>query len=975
MKSRTTLSLFLALLLSARAQQAPVASPADRAKAADMGTRTESQTGQTAEDPAIKLSPFIVATDQDVGYLATNTLAGSRLNTSLRDTPAAISVLTPEFLSDIGAFNLTEALAYAVNVEFDLDDLEPASSGNSMANKYQTYRVRGLPASTARNYFNWEIPTETSLVDRIEDSRGPNSVLFGIASAGGVINANTKQALTGRSFRKGSFTVSDHASWRGTLDLNQPMLGGKAAIRLNLVQNKDNSFRHWQFEEQSRAHLAGSYRLTDKTRIRAEFEHGQIDSNRPRTQTLTDNVLLWNSLGRPTFTAVPTAAVRTANGIIQNSTAVAQPRVTYISNNDKVLSLRSTMLTTGNNNVITDTSIADYSVNVGGPGQDRSSRFNAFSTFLEHQFSKTSFLELAFSHQGHVFDRYDARGGSNSLKGDPEQLLPTGGVNPFAGQLMLEATWTRLFSRTNNDTGRATFSKELDVGKWGNYRVAALGEYEKAFTGSCNYNEIWVDAATGLGAFNTAAPENTQNNVWRRTYVTEHDWATYYVRGPNRYTSLQNVTDPITGRTLSARWIALNNLQPSETYSTKKSVMLAGQARYFDGRLILAAGFRRDDLDESELARKRDPVTQEWSLARNPAEAAGGGAAARSTNNVGRTKTAGLVYHVTPKLSLFYNRADNIGLPSRGQTTLPPDGTPGILVPVPPLKGEGEDFGLALNLFEGRFYTRATYYTTQGKNQSFSRPDVVFNANTRIMDALQSAGLISEQERVLRTMLGIAGLFDQVSEGVELQVTANATRNWRFQANYARTGANETNRFLEWLAWEKQNRAYLAALAAKNPNIDIYGIVTSAPRTIAEELDFLLNSNNGLVDYTEASGHGKLGNRRHKVSVFTRYAFSTGWLKGAYIGGGYRHQSKIFVNLDPALNNIYGNSYWYADAMAGYQVRGLRRGRGVSFQLNVMNIFDKRDPLVTRFANNLNGVLRQVPQPPLTWRFTTNFEF
>src|SRR5688500_12882173 len=46
---------------------------------------------QTAPPPAsqppdvVELSPFVVNTDQDVGYLAGNTLAGSRLNTALKD--------------------------------------------------------------------------------------------------------------------------------------------------------------------------------------------------------------------------------------------------------------------------------------------------------------------------------------------------------------------------------------------------------------------------------------------------------------------------------------------------------------------------------------------------------------------------------------------------------------------------------------------------------------------------------------------------------------------------------------------------------------------------------------------------------------------------------------------------------------------------------------------------------------------------
>jgi hypothetical protein len=53
-------------------------------------------------DSVVQLSPFEVK-PEDVGYQAANTTSGSRLNARLKDTPAAISPFTPEFLADIGA--------------------------------------------------------------------------------------------------------------------------------------------------------------------------------------------------------------------------------------------------------------------------------------------------------------------------------------------------------------------------------------------------------------------------------------------------------------------------------------------------------------------------------------------------------------------------------------------------------------------------------------------------------------------------------------------------------------------------------------------------------------------------------------------------------------------------------------------------------------------------------------------------------
>ena len=55
------------------------------------------------EEEIYELSPFTIAEEEDVGYLATTTLAGTRLNTPLRDVGSAISVLTEELFDDTGA--------------------------------------------------------------------------------------------------------------------------------------------------------------------------------------------------------------------------------------------------------------------------------------------------------------------------------------------------------------------------------------------------------------------------------------------------------------------------------------------------------------------------------------------------------------------------------------------------------------------------------------------------------------------------------------------------------------------------------------------------------------------------------------------------------------------------------------------------------------------------------------------------------
>jgi hypothetical protein len=65
---------------------------------------------------------------QDTGYAATNTLAGTRLNTAIANTPVALSVMTREFLNDIGAIDGNRAIEYALNADNDTSD----ATGNSV---------------------------------------------------------------------------------------------------------------------------------------------------------------------------------------------------------------------------------------------------------------------------------------------------------------------------------------------------------------------------------------------------------------------------------------------------------------------------------------------------------------------------------------------------------------------------------------------------------------------------------------------------------------------------------------------------------------------------------------------------------------------------------------------------------------------------------------------------------------------------
>ena len=69
------------------------------------------------DEEVYDLSPFTVDETGDIGYSATSTLAGTRLNTNLRDIGASISIVNEEFLDDTASDNMMDVLLFTPNTE------------------------------------------------------------------------------------------------------------------------------------------------------------------------------------------------------------------------------------------------------------------------------------------------------------------------------------------------------------------------------------------------------------------------------------------------------------------------------------------------------------------------------------------------------------------------------------------------------------------------------------------------------------------------------------------------------------------------------------------------------------------------------------------------------------------------------------------------------------------------------------------
>jgi outer membrane receptor protein involved in Fe transport len=289
-------------------QQAPAPSPtasaAPRTPATPVITTTDGES-------VVTLTPFEVSAQADRGYLASTTLAGNRLNTDLRDLGNAITIITSQFMQDIGAVNNETLLQYTLGTEVGniqgnfagVGDSASLNESGRFTNPNQNTRVRGLTsADNTRDFFLTDIPWDGYAVDRVELQRGANSILFGQGSPAGIINTGTKQA-TFRNTNEVETRFDNWGSFRSSLDVNRVLLKNQLAFRVLGLYNDEKFQQEPAFNLDKRLYGALRYepaflrKGSARTVIKGNIEFGGISSNRPRSLPPIDRITPWFQTG------------------------------------------------------------------------------------------------------------------------------------------------------------------------------------------------------------------------------------------------------------------------------------------------------------------------------------------------------------------------------------------------------------------------------------------------------------------------------------------------------------------------------------------------------------------------------------------------------------------------------------------------------------------------------------------------------
>ncbi len=978
------------------------------------------------EEP-VELSPFVVSEMTEVGYAATNTFDGSRLNTALRDTPGAISVFTKDFLDDLAATNMEEILRYDLSAEINKGDGDVGGGGvqaNMFGDQGLSFRVRGLVGGFSINGFSTAAESNSYNVERVGSTRGPNAILFGTGASGGNLNFRTRAPSLTRNRTSLDFKVAGENTKRAAVDVNRVLLKDKLALRVMSVWDRKGSAQPYQYQDLQGITLAANYRFRRDTDLTVSYARDHTEGVSGRDWNHVDGIsrfmsglnagqIRWNQAleryenasGTALVNAVAgTGNVNTRTALIYGPDMTVGPQLwegASTTANRQTLSTNASLFNFNSTDPIVDESYEKYgSVTSSGAGEFAGVSTSNLTAILNHRWFSHLFMELAYNRSERLSD--STLGQASTLAADLNYRFPNGSLNPYFlgnGYYYAQQNFVRLKRVNDNNTFRASFSYERDLGKrWGQHRFAVMAERSINDEARLRSQEVWANRPYNVNA------DNAANRVYRRRYFQIGGPSANYTSGyqPGNPTNIESFTSSFaTLGTLTTDWAAVNDRDFDDEITTD-SYMAVMQNYLFDRRFVTTLGVRDDTINAVGPRALRDATTGKFRLAMASDQAVFTPLQQQwfsTDERKGIRKSLGAVLHLTRNFSLTANYSNGVALGERNRSSLPEDLTP------PPIKGSSQDYGLAFSFLENRISGSIKRYESKSVGERIQGGAPVFvQPNNDVMSSFdyyfRQAGLTtfgaSDPLKAIGDLTSIyfstadSYLSDQVSQGTEVELFANPTRNWTLRAGYSYTDRTTTNVLNEGVSWWTERVALWKALdtfyttRTGRPSIynqtlydrnQAFGTVTVAQRIAQSDVEL------ARIRLEDQQAYG---NRPHKANLWTRYMFSSGPLRGFAVGGGWRYQSANVAGVDlPTGRKLMGNPRSLGDLFFQYKTKGLAgmwtNATSVTYQLNVTNFLDDRTIVATKLdLDTITGTQfyrRAYRENPRVFAFTLRMEF
>jgi outer membrane receptor protein involved in Fe transport len=971
----------------------------------------------------VTLSPFLVSTAGDEGYRAANTLSGTRMNASLFHTPAAISVLTKEFLDDIGAENVADMLKFAMS-----SDNERTDSGGGLAQAWDVRAtIRGFTESViTRDYLPNMVQNRGILandrfnVDRADVSRGPNSILYGASRPGGAFNLNSKRAVINGRQKSAQLLVGRWAKKRSEVDFAFPLIKDKLALRTNAMWEDREGWFEFEMLKAKGVAVAATYQPFRTTQVRAAVERMIREQVTPGNFPQADlGYSRWVMSGAPrgpnplqpginpapsllrvinTLQAVYAPQVRAQPFRLSTTGADMRPDLAGVQGPGFFETISGGAAPSGG--TVDDPfygQVIPANAYLAGPGRSTDNDYTLASVFIDQRVGPVS-IELGYARttyfRGFTQPNANAIGDANPVlpgayfaDGDsviaagrlPGTLLPDiARANPFAGLPYVQSQAIRQLFDQRSETWRATVGYEADFTRrraWlGRHSLAAAWQKERSYFGNGNIAEF------NLAPGNNQPIDSATNIILRRTYLD------FNTPGGARG-GLDAWANPIPESPGMKAGFVYNSLYPWVA-QRNTSGMLALQSRWAGDRLVFTGGYRRDRaevMDANAGGIRLPNSTNAWTLRPYRFENA------TRTVNTGATRTLGAVVTALPWLGFSYNQS---------QSVFPQGAFKDIFGQVlAPIAGDGQDYGVRLMLLGGRLSANVNVYRADGVNQfqpALNAPkNNISTAANAVLATLRARG------QPLPASVTAAGITllngesqardasDLAGRGSEIEITGRLAPGWSVTLNAARNQLKQANILSDSMAflasvkseWERSTArlddtpAVVATFVRARDATPQRDFVTN-PATFADVYAYGLSV---AEPFLRGTGKSPFAHVETTFNAFTSYRFSNHaprLARGVRAGLGANYRGPAVIGYDAANGDavIPGRSAITWSGMLGKRF-ALPRGQSLDLQLNVENIFAQEDRLPYSATAPGNIVRYLLPRVRHSWTLRATYGF
>jgi len=220
-------------------------------------------TDDQVDEETVILSPFEVSSAVMGRYQANDAATGGRIATNVLDTPGSITVLTSDFIKDIGGGRVLDVARYVAGVA---ESTIPNAQDRVYIRGFQgaSALVDGFMTASDANY-------DHVAVERMEVTKGPDAVLQPAGIPGGSINLVTKKPQWDFS---GSLKLKlgEYDSNRIETDVTGP-INSALAYRLVMAGQDSKSYMRNSYRDSLFINPSLAWRISPGTQLVLRYEH------------------------------------------------------------------------------------------------------------------------------------------------------------------------------------------------------------------------------------------------------------------------------------------------------------------------------------------------------------------------------------------------------------------------------------------------------------------------------------------------------------------------------------------------------------------------------------------------------------------------------------------------------------------------------------------------------------------------------